>query len=62
MSCKKATPQKSPKGRKLQIKDLASAKDPKGGTTLTDVLDTKKPPGAPDDPKLQWSWGMHKAG
>ena len=58
---KKTAPKKAAKGRKLEIKDLESAKDPKGGLNFEEVKVGKQTTGG-NDPALAFSWGTHKAG
>lgn len=54
---KKATPKKAARSRKIEITELDSAKDPKGGLNFEEVKSAVQPPAGADDP-LKWSWGM----
>jgi hypothetical protein len=56
---KKMASKKVAKSRKLEIKDLDSAKDPKGGLNFEEVKQTYVRPAGADD-SLKFSWGMHK--
>ena len=51
MPAPKKARKKTAEEGKLEINDLATTTDPKGGSGLADALtSTRKPPGAPDDP------------
>lgn len=53
---KKVEPKKAAKGRKLQIGDLETKADPKGGLNFEEV----KAPQPPSTGPVTFSWGMCK--
>ena len=56
-----AEPKETAESPKVEITDLDSESDPKGGFNYGEVKTAVQPPAGADDP-LKWSWGIAQSG